>query len=121
MKNWIYAIAIVIGFTACDSMDDNYKDYLKDIPKYSPRVTNLNAVSSYKTVELTWDNPAGSIAKKIKIDTQDTVFIIDEMINHYKLENLEVKGYEISVYTIDSYGNSSIPTTVPAFPKGDEL
>ena len=121
MKHLIYIITIIFGFTACDSMDDNYKDYLKDIPKYSPRVTNLNAVSSFQTVDLTWDNPAGNIAKKIMIDTQDTVLIIDEMVNHYKLENLEVKGYEISVYTIDAYGNSSIPTTIPAFPKADEL
>lgn len=121
MKHLIYIITIILGFSSCDSMDDNYKDYLKDIPKYSPRVTNLVAVSSYQVVELSWHNPAGDIAKKIMIDTNDTVIVVDEMIDHYRLENLEVKGYEISVSTIDAYGNHSIPTKVLAFPKDNEL
>jgi hypothetical protein len=68
---------------------------------------------------LFWENPTGNLAVKIKIEVKDDSiqsFIIDEMVDYYKLENLEIRGYDISVYTIDKYGNLSVPATVSAFP-----
>ena len=38
------------------------------------------------------------------------------MISEYTFENMPIKGYTISVYTIDRYGNFSVPQTVNAFP-----
>ncbi len=116
MKNWMLLLLLSIAVVACDSMDDNYKEYLENVRQYSPKISNLTKVESIRTIELNWDNPPGDLAQKIKIDTGDTTYVFDEMINHYKLENLEIKGYLISVFTIDKYGNLSVPESIPAFP-----
>lgn len=121
MKKQIILILFVLSLVACDSMDSNYIDYLKDIKQYSPRVTNLKAhVPEVRTVVLTWENPIGDTAVKILIDTGNDSYQIDEMINTYRLENLDIKGYTINVYTIDKYGNKSVPATVQTFPNPRE-
>jgi hypothetical protein len=121
MKKLIFILLAVCFLAACDSMDANYRDYLKDIPQYSPRVTDLKAeVPERGTVVLTWTNPIGDTAVKIRIDTGDDQYDTDEMVATYTLEGLEIKGYTIAVYTIDRYGNPSVPSTVPAFPKPEE-
>jgi hypothetical protein len=116
MKKQIIMLGILLAFSACDSMDDNYKDYLHNVQQYSPSIRNLSHLDSLNTVELFWENPSGNLAVKIKIDWGDDSLIIDEMVDYYKLENLEIRGYDISVYTIDRYGNLSVPVTVSAFP-----
>lgn len=117
MKKSILFIFIILNLLACDSMEDNYMVYLKNVKQYSPRVTNLTAITSYKTVVLNWDNPTTEMAKKIRIDIDDSTLVFDELINSYKFENLAVKGYQISVYTIDKYENLSIPTDIYVFPE----
>lgn len=116
MKNWLFIIGIVLAFGACDSMEDNYKDYLNNVQQYSPSIRNLTHIDSLHTIELFWENPPGDLAVKIKIDWGEDSIIIDEMADYYKLENLEIRGYDISVYTIDRYGNLSVPVTIAAFP-----
>lgn len=121
MKKTIFLLILACTLMACESMDANYSDYLKEVKQYSPRVTNLKAdIPERGTIVLTWTNPIGDTAVKIKIDTGDNVYETNEMVNTYLLENLEVKGYTIAVYTIDRYGNLSVPTTVPAFPRPDD-
>jgi hypothetical protein len=121
MKKLIFMLLAACFLAACDSMDANYRDYLKDIPQYSPRVTNLKAeVPERGTVVLTWTNPIGDTAVKIRIDTGDNHYDTSGMVETYTLEGLEVKGYMIAVYTIDRYGNLSVPSTAPAFPKVEE-
>jgi hypothetical protein len=97
-------------------MNDNYIDYLKNVPAYSPRVTNLTKEEGFRTVTLRWTNPPGDLAVKIKITTGDEELVFDEMIDHYTFEDLDVKGYEMAVYTIDRYGNISVPATISVFP-----
>ncbi len=116
MKNWIFVLLLTMGLAACEPMDDNYKGYLENIPQYSPKITNLTKVESIRTIDLQWDNPPGDLAQKIKIDTGDTTYVFNEMIDHCKLEDLEIKGYLISVFTIDKYGNLSVPESISAFP-----
>ena len=42
--------------TSCKDMDDNYADYLANVPTYSPAVRNLKAVSPEAgTLTLSWD------------------------------------------------------------------
>lgn len=118
MKKLIFLFITVFFLLSCDSMENNYQDYLINIQQYSPKVTNLKfQVPETGTVVLTWTNPGGDTAVKIKIDTGNKVYETTEMVNTYRLENLEIKGYTVSVYTIDSYGNSSVPTSVSFFPK----
>lgn len=117
MKKLIFFMSVVVtGLFSCTSMDDNYIDYLKNVPTYSPRVTNLTKEEGFRTATLRWTNPSGDLAVKIKITTGDEELIFDEMINHYTFEDLDVKGYDMSVYTIDRYGNLSVPATISVFP-----
>ena len=117
MKKLMFLVVLALSFAACDSMESNYSDYLKNIRQYSPRVTNLKAeVPEEGVIILTWTNPESELAVKIMIDTGDNKYEIDEMISTHRLENLEIKGYTISVYTEDKHGNLSVPAKVQTFP-----
>ncbi|MDR0543229.1 MAG: DUF4998 domain-containing protein [Dysgonamonadaceae bacterium] len=123
MKKIFAITGMALALAACDSMDSNYIDYLHNIKVYSPAVIHLTHIDSYRTVELMWQNPAGDVAQKIKIEwnigEKDTAVIIPEMVDYYKIENMEVRGYDIAVYTIDKYDNLSVPARVNAFPSGN--
>lgn len=110
---------IAILFTNCDGMDDNYKGYLTDVKVYSPRVTDLTVVSGLKEATLLWKNPQGKIAVKNAVKLQDSIIILDSLVETYKLTNLEIKGYEVSVYTIDKFDNYSVPAIISIFPNGE--
>ena len=104
---------------SCDDMEESYEQYL-DNRVYSPRVTNLQAETGYKTVSLNWLNPEGDIAKKIIIEYDDQKMIFEEMVDNAVVSDLEIKGYEMSVYTEDHYGNRSVPATIYVFPNGED-
>ncbi|MCF8370058.1 MAG: DUF4998 domain-containing protein [Bacteroidales bacterium] len=121
-KIFIYVLLIALTtfqFLSCAKMDDNYSDYLDINKVYSPKVTNLTKIPGLKQVRLKWDNPTGDIAKKIFIDYMDSTVTIDSMITSYHLTGLEIKGYDISVYTMDAFDNLSVPETVSVFPNGE--
>lgn len=121
MKNikLLSILLFTLLFFACDKMEDNYKEY-EDMQKmYSPKITNLTATVGLKTAILKWDNPEGDLAKKIVVDFQDDVLKFESLIDSVMLENLEIKGYNISVYTIDAFNNYSIPVAVQIFPNGE--
>jgi hypothetical protein len=103
---------------SCDKMEDNYSEYLTP-RSYSPKVINLSAMAGYKTVDLSWENPEGQIAKKIMITYEEEEIILDEMVDTFSLEELEIKGYEILVFTLDAHGNKSVPASVYVFPNGE--
>jgi hypothetical protein len=123
MKKLIFILIIAVALPACDSMDSNYVDYLHNKTVYSPAIMNLTHIDSYRTVELMWENPQSEVVQKIKIawniGEKDTAVVVPELIDYYKIENMEVRGYDISVYTVDRYGNLSIPAVVSAFPSGN--
>jgi hypothetical protein len=124
MKKIFFILGIALALNACNSMDSNYRDYLLDVEHYSPCVRNLQVtIPALYTISLAWENPPGDVAQKIKIvwGTEENESVtFNEMITGYTLENMEIKGYDISVYTIDRYGNLSIPITAVAFP-GSQL
>ena len=109
----------VLLFGSCEGMDENYKDYLTDVKVYSPRVTDLTVVSGLKEVTLYWKNPQGKIAVKNAIKLQDSTIVLDGLTETYKLTNLEIKGYMVSVYTVDKFDNYSVPATISIFPNGE--
>lgn len=87
---------------------------------YSPKVSGLWAQIGYKTATLSWTNPEGDLAKKILVSYDGQEMVFDEMISTITLNDLLIKGYEISVYTIDGFGNRSVPSNVYIFPSGEE-
>jgi hypothetical protein len=115
----ISTLLIATLFSNCGEMDDNYKNYLTKVPIYSPRVTNLTVVSGLKQATLSWKNPQGRIAVRNVLKLQDSTIVIEGLAETYTLINLEIKGYQVSVYTQDKFNNYSVPATVYLFPNGE--
>ena len=122
MKQLIYTIAIgcMVLFTAtsCKDMDDNYREYLDNVPTYAPAVRNLRAVSQEPgNLTLMWDIVDDThLIKSMRIVVKKTAtdkrtIDIPEVVTEYTVTDLELQGYEFEVFTIDGYGNLSIPIT----------
>jgi len=116
--NLLTVSLFIIALSGCDKMDDNYEKYLEVEKVYSPKVMNLTAEEGLMEATLFWDNPAGNIAKQILIDYGDSLITTEEMVDSVKLSGLEIKGYDVSVFTIDGFGNLSVPATIQIFPNG---
>ena len=106
-------------FISCEKMEDTYSMYQVETT-YSPKVSDLTAQVGYKTATLNWKNPEGDLARKILISFDSEELLYDELIETVTLDDLAIKGYEISVYTIDVYGNRSVPSKIYIFPSGEE-
>ena len=104
----------------CDKMEDNWTTYLDEEKVYSPKVMNLTAEEGLMEATLFWENPSGDIARKILIDYGDSLFTIEEMVDSAQLTGLKIKGYDVSVFTLDRFGNRSVPETIQIFPNGEE-
>ncbi len=104
---------------SCDKMEDNYTQYLAREWIYPPKVMNLVAYEGLREVSLTWENPAGDLAKKILIDYGDDSLLIETMVDSVHIGDLEIKGYDVSVFTLDEYNNRSVPESITIFPNGE--
>ena len=122
MKRLIYLIAIsclvLISGTSCEDMDSNYREYLDNIPTYAPAVRNLRAVSPEPgNLTLMWDIVDDThLIKTMRIvvkktATEKQVIEIPQVVTEYTVTGLELQGYEFEVFTIDDFGNLSIPVT----------
>lgn len=122
MRRLIYSLAIgcmvLFSTGSCKDMDDNYKEYLDNIPTYAPAVRNLRA-SSPEPGQLTlmWDIVDEThLIKNMRIVVKKTAtdirtIEIPEVVTEYTVTDLELQGYEFEVFTIDGFGNLSIPVT----------
>ncbi len=111
-------LASIIGFYACESMDDNFKQYQGEY-NYSGKINSLRVYPGYERVVLAWDNPKDQKSQKVKIiyGPDSTEIIYDNLVDSVSIDGLQAgTGYEFIVYTLDSKGNTSIPTIVTAFP-----
>ncbi|MBR2235827.1 MAG: DUF4998 domain-containing protein [Bacteroidaceae bacterium] len=121
IKYFVCGCVVACGIamtTSCKDMDDNYADYLANVPTYSPAVRNLKAVSPESgTLTLSWDivddthrvKAIRILAKKTADDVQ--TYDIQQVVTEYTISGLELQGYEFDVYTIDGFGNLSIPVS----------
>lgn len=114
------AIGCMLLLTAasCRDMDDNYREYLDNIPTYAPAVRNLRAVSHEPgNLTLMWDIVDEThLIKTMRIVVKKTAtdmrtIEIPEVVTEYTVTDLELQGYEFEVYTIDGFGNLSKPVT----------
>lgn len=119
MKKIVYLLAIfciLLTVSSCSDMDENYRDYLDNIPTYSPAVRNLTAESPEAgSLTLRWEIVDDThlikgiriLAKKTSEDIE--TYNIDQVVTEYTVTGLELQGYEFYVYTVDGFGNLSIP------------
>ena len=117
MKKVIYFI--LCSFTvliniSCEGMDENYKDYRDEHPTYSPAVTEVNAISPEAgSLTLTWTFPKTDRIKSVEIVYKESSTKSESvevgMKTVYTLSGLLLQSYTFEIYTIDIYGNRSIP------------
>lgn len=117
----IIFLGILVSFLCsigCESMDDNYAQYKKEY-NYSGKIDSLRVYPGYERVTLAWDNPKDQKSKTIRIvyGADSTVVEYDTLVDSVSIEGLNAgTGYEFTVYTLDSYKNISVPTSITAFP-----
>lgn len=112
--NYSFIFLIVIAtVNSCSDLDENYSHYLKDI-KYSSRVRELSGEIGIEKVRLSWINPEDHVAKRIRIEYGNDMFIETEsLISSITIEDLtSAVGYSFSVFTLDAFGNKSIGSTI---------
>lgn len=127
MKKVIFFLSLIcataLTLTSCGEMDDNYEQYLENIPTYSPAVRNLKAISPEAgSLTLSWEIVDDTnlikgiqiVAKKTATDMK--TYEINEVVTEYTISGLDLQGYEFSVYTIDGFGNRSIPVSATFTP-----
>lgn len=113
----IMLIAFVIGY-GCDSMEDNYKQYLKEY-NYSGKIDSLRVYPGFERVILAWDNPKDQKSKSIRIvyGVDSTVVNYETLVDSVSIDGLSAgTGYKFIVYTVDAYNNLSVPAYITAFP-----
>lgn len=110
--SYLFIILLVV-LNSCTDLDENYNQYLNDI-KYSSRISNLTGKIGIEKVLLSWKNPEDLVAKRIRIEYGDNLFIeTEEMVSSYTITDLtSAAGYNFTIYTLDAYGNKSIGTSV---------
>lgn len=107
-----------LGNYGCDSMEDNFKQYLEEY-NYSSKIDSLRIYPGFERVVLAWDNPKDQKAKSIRIiyGPDSTVVNYDTLVDSVSIEGLSGgTGYEFIVYTLDAHNNLSVPTSITAFP-----
>ena len=106
-------LLLALGVSSCSNMDELYKDYLTG-SIYSGKISDLKATAGNQRVLLQWTNPVDQISKRIKVvyGETDEVIETDELVDELYIDGLTMASYEFKVYTIDAYGNLSIPTSI---------
>jgi len=120
IKKIIVAILLVTlaGNHGCDSMDDNFKQYLEEYD-YSGKIDSLRVYPGFERVILAWDNPKDQKSKRIRVvyGADSTVLNFDALVDSISIDGLTAgTGYEFIVYTLDDHGNLSVPSYITAFP-----
>ena len=120
---WMACILSVMGIVGCESMDDNYKQYLNEY-NYSGKILNLRCYLGYQRVALAWDNPKDQKSKKIMIEygAEKLQKTFDSLVDTVVIEGLNAgTGYDFTVYTLDNAGNHSVPVSVTALPVSKDM
>lgn len=119
IKILILSAVWAAGFISCDNMDEKYKQYLEET-NYSGKVSGLKASAGNERVLLEWTNPIDQKSKKIKVVFNDGISDaekeFDTLVESAMMDGLALSSYTFTVYTIDDYGNESIPVSVSKSP-----
>ncbi len=123
-KNILILLSLVISgiiIAGCDSMDDNFKQYLEEY-NYSGKIKNLAVLSGYQRVILTWENPKDQKSTKTLVVYGDQQLEFDHLVDSVSIQNLTSgSGYEFTVYTLDLSQNRSVPVSITALPVSQDF
>lgn len=118
---FLFVAALILN-QGCDSMEDNYQQYLGEY-NYSGKINNLRTYAGFERVILAWDNPKDQKSKSIMIvyGADSTAVTYDHMVDSVSIDGLNAgTGYDFIVYTLDADKNLSVPTKITAFPVSSE-
>ena len=114
----ILLIVIAFATNSCEGMDDNFRKYLQE-RNYSGRIDNLVATPGFERVVLRWVNPTDQRSQRIRILVSgiDEPIEFDTLVNEASIEGLtDATGREFTVFTLDAFGNQSVPVRATAIP-----
>ena len=103
---------------SCEGMDDNFRQYLGE-RNYSGRVDSLTATPGVNRVVLRWVNPTDQRSRSIRIvyGPDNNVLEFPTLVNEASIEGLtDATGREFTVFTVDAFGNLSVPVSTTAIP-----
>lgn len=110
-KTLVVSLLTLITVACTDSLVDS-ESYKANI-KYSSKISNLRGEVGIERVELNWENPVDQVAKKIRIEYGDNLFIeTDTLVSTYTIDLGFGGNIEFTVYTLDAYGNKSVGTSI---------
>lgn len=116
MKRMLFTLlSCAVLAVACDPMDSNYRHYIDEHQTYSPRVENLAARSAeVGSLTLRWTLPESTLPQTMEIvyaesSTSSETIKVDKLITAYTFDGLKEQGYTFRIYTLDVFGNRSVP------------
>lgn len=130
MKTFRYIAMMMLGgiliMTSCERMEEVHQKYIKNGEIiYRAKPVNLVGFSGRNRLKLTWQLINPTLVTKCEIREGSTVLAEipveykDVLDMEYILSGLEEKTYTLSVYSLDSDGNSSIKSDVIVEVYGD--
>ena len=113
-----FLVVIALATKNCDGMDDNFRQYLQE-RNYSGKIDSLVATPGFERVILRWVNPTDQRSKSIRIVVSgiDEPIEFDTLVNEASIEGLvDATGRSFTVFTLDAFGNQSVPVSTTAIP-----
>ncbi len=115
--------AMICGLASCSSMDDNYEDYINRHTTYAEKLsiaeTGYMSVPEDGAITLYWTLPTNRI-EGVEIIRRESTTVTDTvrlgLVEEYTFRGLAIQSHEFSLYTIDVFGNRSVPVTVTLIP-----
>lgn len=123
-KLLFYALVAVILTASCEGMHDSLESYSGEIV-YPAKYDTIVGHIGYERVEIDLMKagrvPSSQIrlgkAQKTVVEYDDEVLVIDELVSWVNITGLQQpKLYRFRIYTIDEYGNKSVPQEIALIP-----
>lgn len=127
-KIWYMFVLVAIFFAACEPMDDNYKEYIERHTTYAEKLTiaetGYMSVPEAGSITIYWTLPKSSRINGMKIIhkvTEDEQYVVDLTLaeaqkGEYTFTDLLIQSHEFIFYTVDAFGNLSVPVSVSLIP-----
>jgi hypothetical protein len=118
-------LSVMLSVYSCDGMYDSINDFVAEERVYPGGFDRADGLIGYERVEInlldTGRIPAAEIklgkAKKTVIEYDKEVIVIDSLCSWVNIEGLTLsKLYRFTIYTVDEYGDKSIPVEGTAIP-----